>query len=264
MLTEDIEKNINKDTKAIMPVHIYGLPVDMNPLLELASKYNLLVIEDAAEMHGQTYYGKPCGSFGDISVFSFYANKIVTTGEGGMIVCDDEELAEKCRFYRNLCFEKERRFLHNELGYNYRFTNVQAAIGLAQLEQIDEFIKIKRNIGLKYNQYFENNRYLQIPVNCSNAASNIYWVYPLVLKKEFGMDAAGVMSLLNQSGIATRPFFYPLHLQPVLQKMNVVEKGLSFPNSEFIAERGFYIPSGTTLTEEELLFIADKVNKIVA
>ena len=145
-----IEEKITKSTKAIIIVHIYGLPVDMNPVLTLAKKYRLLVIEDAAEMHGQTYQSKPCGSFGDISTFSFYPNKHITTGEGGMIVCNDDQLAERCRSLRNLAFVPERRFVHYELGWNYRITNLQCALGLAQLERLDEFVSKKRALGLYY------------------------------------------------------------------------------------------------------------------
>ena len=145
--TSKIEEKITSKTKAIMVVHIYGLPTDMNPVLDIARKYGLKIIEDAAEMHGQTYHSQPCGSFGEISVFSFYPNKHVTTGEGGMIVTDDAEIAEQCRSLRNLCFQPKRRFVHEELGFNYRFTNLQAALGLAQIERLDDFIIKKREMG---------------------------------------------------------------------------------------------------------------------
>ena len=152
MRTKDIEDKITDKTKAIMIVHLYGLPVDVDPIMEIARKYNLKVIEDAAEMHGQTYKGRPCGSFGDISTFSFYPNKLVTTGEGGMIVTDNEELAERCRLVRNLCFRRDTRYVHDEISDNYRFTNLQAAVGLAQLERLDEFVKRKRVIGKYYTE----------------------------------------------------------------------------------------------------------------
>jgi perosamine synthetase len=146
-IENEIEIKKNKKLRAIMVVHIYGLPVDMDPVIEIAGNYGLKIIEDAAEMHGQTYMGKPCGSFGDISTFSFYPNKHITTGEGGMLLTDDERLAERCRSLRNLCFQPERRFVHEELGYNFRMTNLQAALGLAQLERLDEFVKRKRPMG---------------------------------------------------------------------------------------------------------------------
>ncbi len=264
MQVEKMEENISPKTKAIMPVHIYGLPVDMDKIIELAEKYDLKVIEDAAEMHGQTYKGKPCGSFGDLSIFSFYANKIITTGEGGIIVTDDSEIAARCKYYRNLCFEDQKRFVHNDLGYNYRLTNIQAAVGLAQLERLDEFIEIKKRIGQKFNSLFSSNKFLQIPVEKNNFSENIYWVYPLVLKNEFPQNAEFVMSELKKNGIGTRPFFYPLHLQPILKQMNVLKTDYQLPNSEFLYERGFYIPSGLPLSDEEIEYIAEKVNKIVS
>ena len=264
ILTENIEQQINEKTTAIMPVHIYGLPVDMDKIISLAGKYNLKIIEDAAEMHGQTYRNKPCGSFGDLSVFSFYANKIITTGEGGMIVTDDKTLAEKCRYYRNLCFEAEDRFVHNELGYNYRFTNIQAALGLAQLEKLENLKSRKREIGHKYNSLFKSNRFLQLPIDRNNFAQNIYWVYPLLLSEEYIFDAKYVMTELKKFGIGTRPFFYPLHNQPVLLKMNAVSQNTNCLNSEYLYKKGFYIPSGASLKDEEINYIAETINQIVA
>jgi perosamine synthetase len=149
-----IEAKITSNTKAIMVVHIYGLPVDVAPILELAEKYDLKVIEDAAEMHGQTYQKNPCGSFGDISTFSFYPNKHITTGEGGMIVTDNHALADRLRSLRNLCFKPEQRFVHDELGWNLRMTNLQAALGVAQLERLDEFVLRKRTMGQRYTELF--------------------------------------------------------------------------------------------------------------
>jgi len=246
-----IEKKITKKTKAIMVVHIYGLPVDMEPVLALAQKYNLKVIEDAAEMHGQTYNGKPCGSFGDISTFSFYPNKHITTGEGGMIVTNDETLAEKCRSYRNLCFQAKKRFVHEELGWNYRMTNLQAALGLAQLETLDKHIQKKRHIGKLYTVLLKDTPYLQIPLEKTEYADNIYWVYGIVLDKTFPMNAEQMMKKFAEKGIGTRPFFYPMHLQPVFNK-----KGLfldeKYPVAENLGERGFYLPSGLALTDEDI------------
>ncbi|HPO61387.1 MAG TPA: DegT/DnrJ/EryC1/StrS family aminotransferase, partial [Exilispira sp.] len=203
------------------------------------------------------------GSFGDLSIFSFYANKIITTGEGGMIVTDDPEIAEKCRYYRNLCFGK-KRFIHDDFGFNYPFTNTQAALGLAQLERLEELVKIKRNIGHTYNQLFKDNPYLQLPIDKNEFANNIYWVYPLVLKENFPHDAEYVMTELQKNGIGTRPFFYPLHLQPILQKMNFIKADLNYPNSRFLYNRGFYIPSGMPLTIEEMRYIAHTINRIVS
>lgn len=257
-----IEVRITPRTKAIMIVHIFGLPVDMEPVLRLANKHGLKVIEDAAEMHGQTYQGRPCGSFGDISVFSFYPNKHVTTGEGGMILADDPALAEKCRSLRNLCFKPEQRFLHDELGWNMRMTNMQAALGVAQLERLDEFVRIKRRMGARYSELLAGTPGIQLPLARTNFADNIYWVYGLVLEADVPFDAKEAMARLNKLGIGTRPFFWPMHEQPVLRKMGRFE-GESHPVAERIARRGFYIPSGMALSDEQMERSAAAVRKIL-
>ena len=175
MDVSQIEEKITSRTKAIMVVHIFGLPVDMDPVLDIAQRYGLKIIEDAAEMIGQTYKGKPCGSFGDISTFSFYPNKHVTTGEGGMLLTDDEELAEVCRSLRNLCFQSQKRFVHERLGWNLRMTNLQAALGLAQLERLDEHVKIKQEMGKKYDQLLAHTCGIQLPLPSTKYANNIYF-----------------------------------------------------------------------------------------
>lgn len=245
-----LEEKINANTSAIMVVHIYGLPVDMNPVLDLCKKHQLRLIEDAAEQHGQTYYDRNIGSFGDVSVFSFYPNKHITTGEGGMIVTDDEKIAERCRSLRNLCFVPEKRFLHYELGFNYRMTNMQAALGVAQAEQFESFIQKKRSIGAYYHQHLQNFSSLQLPVRETVYAKNIYWVFGIVLKEEVGMNAEELMQRLTSKKIGTRPFFYPMHLQPVFQKMGLFTSE-HLPVSERLAERGLYLPSGLALTTAE-------------
>ena len=257
-----IEAKITSRTKAIMVVHIYGLPVDMKPILELAEKYGLHLIEDAAEMHGQTFKGRPCGSFGDISTFSFYPNKHITTGEGGMVVTDDEHLAERCRSLRNLCFGPPRRFVHEELGWNLRMSNIQAALGVAQLERLDEFVARKRKMGKRYTELLKNVPGLQLPVAYTDYAENIYWVYALVLKDEVPFDAEEIMHRLSQKKIGTRPFFWPMHQQPVLQRMGLFE-GESYPISERIAQRGFYIPSGMALTDEQIERVGHEVAEVM-
>lgn len=246
-----IEARITPRTKAIMAVHIFGLPVDMEPLLALARKHGLKVIEDAAEMHGQTYKGKPCGSFGDISTFSFYPNKHITTGEGGMIVTDDASLAEKCRSLRNLCFKREQRFVHDELGWNFRMSNLQAALGVAQLERLDEFVGIKRRMGACYTELLLGTPGIQLPLEHTDYADNIYWVYGMVLDDSVPFDAKEAMSRLGKLGIGTRPFFWPMHEQPVFKKMGLFA-GESYPVAERIARRGFYIPSGMALTTGQM------------
>lgn len=256
-----LEDKITKNTKAIMAVHIYGLPVDMDPLQKLAEKYGLYIIEDAAEMHGQTYKGKPCGSFGDISTFSFYANKHITTGEGGMILTDDATLAEKCRSLRNLCFVANKRFIHYELGFNFRMTNLQGAMGLAQLERLDEFVKIKRNMGAKYTALLKDVEQITLPVEHTNYAQNIYWVYGVMVKAGYGLNAEIIAARLAKEQISTRPFFWNMHEQPVFNEMGLFlnEK---YPVAENMARMGFYLPGGMALTNDQIETVAEKV-KIV-
>jgi perosamine synthetase len=258
MDVSQVEANIGPRTRAIMIVHIFGLPVDLAPILELSRKYGLDVIEDAAEAHGQTYNGRECGSFGRISTFSFYPNKHITTGEGGMILTDDEKLAESCRQLRNLCFQPSKRFVHERLGWNLRMTNMQAALGLAQLERLDEFILRKRNMGLLYTELLVNVPSLQLPLTRTKYSENIYWVYGLVLNESTGISIDRAMKWLSDNGVGTRPFFYPMHKQPVLTKMGLF-KGQSFPVSERLYERGFYIPSGLALTKEQIYNVVERV-----
>ncbi len=250
-----IEEKINPRTKAIMVVHIYGFPVDMNPVLELAKRYGLKIIEDAAEMHGQTYYGKMCGSFGDISTFSFYPNKHITTGEGGMILTDDDSIAEHCRSLRNLCFIPDKRFVHFELGWNFRMTNLQAALGLAQLERIDDFIGRKRRMGKLYTELLQDIPQFQLPPASQPSSDNIYWVYPIVLNDSMPGNAEDFCRRLTERGIGNRPFFWNMHEQPVFTKQGMF-KGVRHPNAEKIARRGFYIPSGLGLSENEIRKVA--------
>lgn len=257
-----VESLISKKTKAIMVVHIYGLPVDMDPIFNLSKKYGLKIIEDAAEVHGQTYKGRPCGSLGDISTFSFYPNKHITTGEGGMVVTDDLKIAERCRSLRNLCFNNVKRFVHDELGWNFRMTNLQAALGLAQLERLDQFVAKKRRMGELYTKMLNDVEGLQLPCVATEYADNIYWVYGIVLGKDLQFNAIEVMKRLAAEGVGTRPFFYPMHLQPVFLKMGLF-KQISCPVSENIAERGFYIPSGLGLTEDNIHVVAEKVRQVI-
>jgi perosamine synthetase len=261
MDVQSIEKKITPRTKAIMIVHIYGLPVDVDPVLELARKYNVRVIEDAAEMHGQTYRGRPCGSFGDISTFSFYPNKHITTGEGGMIVTNDPDLAEKCRSLRNLCFDKERRYIHQDLGWNLRMSNVQAALGVAQMERINLVVQKKRSIGRKYTELLSGIKGLHLPLQEDKFAVNIYWVFGIVLGPEISFDATEAMKQLGQRGIGTRHFFWPMHLQPVFKKRGLFQD-VSLPVSENLSQRGFYIPSGIALTDGQITEVAKAIKEV--
>lgn len=256
-----IEACITPRTKAIMVVHIYGLPVDVDPVLALAQKYGLKIIEDAAEMIGQTYKGRPCGGIGDISTLSFYPNKHVTTGEGGMVLTNDAEQAERCRSLRNLCFQK-KRFVHEELGWNFRMSNLQAALGVAQLERLDEFVRLKRKMGRRYTELLRDIPGLQLPLAATDCAENIYWVYGVVLKDEVPFDAEEAMQKLAARGIGTRPFFWPMHEQPVFRKKGLF-KGVACPVAERLARRGFYLPSGLRLDEDSMSYAADVLRSLL-
>lgn len=262
MDVSQIEGKITPRTRAIMVVHIYGLPVDMDPVLALAAKHGLKIIEDAAEMHGQTYKGRPCGSFGDISTFSFYPNKHITTGEGGMIVTDDLALADKCRSLRNLGFQAKKRFVHEELGWNFRFTNLQAALGLAQLETLDAHVMRKRAMGAKYAALLKNIPGLQLPLPATSYADNIYWVFGIVLDDSYPFDAEGMARRLGAQKIGTRPFFWPMHEQPVFRKMGLFEQ-VKCPVAERLARRGLYVPSGLGLSDGDINSVSDAVKEIL-
>jgi perosamine synthetase len=260
MDTTQIENKITDKTKAIMPVHIYGHPCDMEPIWMLAKKYNLIVIEDAAEAHGAEYKGKKCGGLGDISCFSFYANKIITTGEGGMVLTSSKEYAEKARSLRNMCFRKDRRFYHTELGHNFRLTNLQAAVGLGQLERIDELIEKKRWIGKSYTERLKDIPELTLPVE-ESWAKNVYWMYGIVLNESTGMGAEEFAKRLREYGVDTRPFFLGMHEQPVFHRMGLF-KDEHYPVAERIARRGLYLPSGLTLTEDQIERVCEAIKKI--
>ena len=266
-----VKEVITPKTRAIMPVHIYGHPVDMDPLLDLADKHGLAIVEDAAEAHGAEYLSgrhsanptwQRCGSFGALSCFSFYANKLVTTGEGGMVLTDDAQLAEKARSLRNLCFLPERRFYHQELGFNFRMTNLQAALGLAQLERMDEIVARKRWMGQEYTRRLKDIEGLQLPVE-EPWARSVYWMYGLVLSEETGMDARQFAQRLKERGVDTRPFFLGMHEQPVFHKRGLFLNE-RYPVAERIARQGLYLPSGLALTEEQLEEVCVAVREILA
>lgn len=262
MDVNQVAARITPRTRAIMVVHIYGLPVDMDPILELAEHHGLQVIEDAAEAHGQTYRGRPCGSFGHASTFSFYPNKHVTTGEGGMVVTDDADLAERCRSLRNLCFLPGRRFVHNELGWNFRLSNLQAALGVAQLERLADFVERKRRMGRRYTELLQDVPGLQLPLDRTDYADNVYWVYGLVLNDDVPMDCEEAMRRLGECKVGTRPFFWPMHEQPVFKRMGLFED-VHCPVAERIARRGFYVPSGLALTDEQIDTVVEALRTIL-
>jgi perosamine synthetase len=260
MTADRVRAKITSRTKAIMIVHLYGLPVDLDPILAIAKEKGLRVIEDAAQMHGQTYRGRPCGSFGDASTFSFYPNKQVTTGEGGMVLTDDPALAERLRSVRNLCFDPKRRFVHEKLGWNLRMTSIQAAIGLGQVERLDETVEARRRIGRAYRELLEGIDGIELPEHRTSYAESIYWVNGFVLKDTVPFDADAMMKRLSDLKIGTRPFFWPMHEQPVFRKMGWFA-GEKHPVAERLARRGLYLPSGLGISDGEIRRVVDGVRK---
>lgn len=255
-----VEDKITPRTRAIMPVHMYGHPVDMDPLLELADRHGLVIIEDAAEAHGAEYKGRKAGGIGDLSCFSFYANKIITTGEGGMVLAKRREHADHLRSLRNLCFRKDRRFLHTELGSNYRLTNLQAAVGVSQVEKIADHVNRKRWIGQTYNERLKGLSQIALPVE-EPWAKSVYWMYGLVLADDFRGNASEIAHLLELEGVETRPFFIGMHEQPVLQQRGLF-RNERYPVSERLSRRGFYLPSGLGLTEEHVDLVCQAVHRV--
>jgi perosamine synthetase len=248
-----IEERITPRTKAILVVHMYGHPCDMDPILAIARRHGLHVIEDAAEAHGARYKDRPVGAIGEIGCFSFYGNKILTTGEGGMVVTNDQQVAERVRVLRNQAFE-EPRFVHRFMGFNYRLTNLQAAIGLAQCETLEEKVTKKRQIAQWYTQRLKEEPALCLPAEAP-WAKNVYWMYGVVLQDSFGPSRDVLMDLLKQQGIETRAFFYPLHRQPVFltgRDVRFPETAGAYPVAERLGQDGLYLPSGLGLTEEEV------------
>jgi len=263
--SEEVTWNINLDlieplitprTRAIIPVHLYGHPVDMDRLMEIAKRHNLVVIEDCAESHGATCRGKMTGSFGDMGCFSFYANKVITTGEGGMVITNDESLAERLRLLRNLAFTKPR-FRHEVAGYNFRMTGYQAAMGLAQLHKIDHIIAEKRRVAHTYNRYLEDIPGLQLPAEL-DWAFNVYWMYSIVVKPEYGLTRDKVAEALWTDGIETRTFFCPMNQQPCLQSLSGF-RDVPCPVADRLWETGLYLPSAWNLKEQTIKQIADSM-----
>jgi perosamine synthetase len=256
-----IEKKINNNTKAIIVTHIYSFASEIDKILAICKKYKLFLIEDAAEVLGLKYKKRICGSFGHISTFSFYANKHITTGEGGMISTNDLKLYKKCKDLRNLCFGYKDRFHHTDIGWNYRMTNIQAAMGLSQLKNIQNVIKKKIKIGTLYYKILSKNKNLIILPPSINTSKNIYWVVGIVIKNK-KMTARTLASKLAKAGIMTRPFFYPMHLQEILEKFNCNFKD-NFTNSTYLAKYGLYLPSYYHLNKDDIIKISGAVNHIL-
>lgn len=254
---EFIKKAYTNKTKAILLPHIYGLPIDLDPILDFAKEHNLFIVEDAAQMHGQSYKDRKCGSFGDISIFSFYANKLVSTGEGGMLLTNKQEIYLRVESLKNQAFIKGKRFYHEDLGFNFRMTNLQAAVGLAQVEQLEKFVLKKKLVGELYQEGLSSIKNIQLPVKQTPYATNIYWAFGLVLKGSLEGRAQEITTSLRGLGVDTRPFFYPLHKQPIIQKLGFAKNSVSLENAECLGDNGFYLPNGLGIDLKQV----DKVCK---
>ena len=252
------QARLTSRTRAIMLVHLYGLCADLDPILKWAAEHHLLVIEDGSQAQGLRYQGKRCGSFGDVSVFSLYANKLITTGEGGVIVCDDVALAERCRKLRNLCFEPAKRFWHEELGWNYRLTAMQAAIGTSQLARFDSLVARKRALGLTYYSAFRDIAAFSIAPSSTAYSENAYWVFGLVVTPNATFSRDDIIAALAEQGIGTRTFFYGLHQQPALLNHGLITP-IELPITESLANQGFYLPSGLGLSDQDQQRVIDVV-----
>lgn len=259
----DIEQLVTSRTKAILIAHMYGLPADVEPIKVIAAKYGLFFIEDASQAHGLKYKDGICGSFGDASTFSFYANKNLTTGEGGMVVTNRRILAESLKGLRSLNFSKERRFKSFDLGWGGRMSAMQAALGSSQLNRIDRILGRKREIGAKYYEAVKEMQSFEIAPTKTSFAINSYWVFGVVLKEDSDLSPIQFQDKLLELGIQTRPFFYPLHMQPVLSKFEFDFKQLELPVAERLGNRGFYLPGGPGIKDSQINKVIDALSKIV-
>lgn len=261
-----IEEKITMKTKAILPVHIYGHPCEMDSINDIAEDHDLFVVEDAAEAHGALYKGRKVGNLGHCGCFSFYANKIITTGEGGMVITNDPVIAERARSLKDLAFDPKRRFLHTDVGFNYRMTNIQAAIGLAQLERIDEFVDMRRRNAALYKRRLDNIDGIWTPYEAS-WAKNVYWMYSVLVSNEFGMKREALMDELARRGVETRTFFVPVHEQPFIndpmgEHYQVNPLGEHYYVAEDISARGLYLPSSTGLRPDEIEYVCNAIEEI--
>jgi perosamine synthetase len=253
-----VQRAISPNTKAIIVVHLYGHPAEMAPILSISEACGIPVIEDAAEAHGALYQGRKVGGIGLMGVFSFYGNKLITTGEGGMVVTDNAELAERARFLRDHAMSNERRYWHPEVGYNYRMTNLQAALGLAQLERIESFLVRKREIFHSYKEFLCGHKGLQLNPEQS-WSRNAFWLTSILLKEDMDRDA--VITSLRRAGVDSRPFFYPMQLLPPYRDRckTVGTQGDGCPVSENISCRGLNLPSGHRLKRSDI----EQISKIL-
>jgi len=252
-----IEEKITKKTKGIIVVHIYGHPVDMDPIMKIAKKYKLFVIEDAAEAHGAKYKGKLVGGIGHVGTFSFFGNKIITTGEGGMVVTNDDKLAAKMRILKGQGMDPKRRYWFIEVGYNYRMTNIQAAIGLAQLEKVKWHMSMRQKIAKLYYKYLTPlSQYIDLPI-VEKWGTHSFWMFSIFLKDNLKISRDEFMKQLLGKGVETRPFFYPMHVMPPY-----LNKKIKFPVAEKVAERGLNIPTHALLTEDDIKYISSCIKEI--
>lgn len=259
-----IKKKITKKTKAIIATHIYNFPLRVDILKKICDKKKIILIEDAAEAIGQKLNNRLCGSFGDISIFSFYANKQITTGEGGMITTNNKKLFDRSKSLRNLCFGKKDRFNHEDIGWNYRMTNLQASLGVSQLKRIKSIVSKRHEVGKKYFEKLKNNKNIYIPEGSRIYAKNIYWVIAIVItNKDLKIDAKQLMKKLLNYGIQTRPFFWPMHKQSVFRKKNKISISGNYKNSEYISKYGLYLPSSLDIKSNQIKFVCDKLNSIL-
>ena len=251
-----LEALINEKTKVIMPVHLYGHPADMNQISKIAKKYNLLVIEDAAEAHGATVDGKKVGSLGNCATFSFYGNKNLTTGEGGMITTNDELVYNKCKYLRDHAMSKEKRYWHTELGFNFRMTNIQAALGCAQLERINDFTA-KRELIFKWYSKFLNNIEGVSLNRTYDWATNAFWLICLENSNWDLNERDSFMQELKNKGIDSRPFFYPMSQMPYINQI------CDTPVANEIFRKGINLPTYFDLKENEVKYICDTINELL-
>jgi len=263
MDVKKIEEKINKKTKAIMVVHLFGHPVDMDVVLDLAKKYKLKIIEDCAEAHGVEYKGRKVGSIGDIGAFSFFANKTITCGEGGMVVTNSPEIAEKAKSLKNLSYGKINKFMHEDIGFNYRLPNISAALGLGQFENIQSVFKEKERIYKRYKKNLENVLGINIPEVREWATKYIMWVFNIYLDSNFPITRDELTKKLKEKNIDTRDAFVPINQQKFLIDKYKLFKESDCPNANYIMDNGLYLPSGNTITNEEIDFVCDEIKKIV-
>ena len=262
---DKIEEKITLKTKAIMVVHIYGQPCEMDSIYQIATKYNLKIIEDAAEVHGATYKGVSCGSLGDVAAFSFFANKIITTGEGGMVITDDDEIAERCRYYKNLCFplDGNRTYLHNDIGFNYRMSNVIAAIGFAQTEKASRYVAMRIKNNLVYRENLKDIKGISFQQE-QLGSKNVYWMNGISIdKEEFGFTRNDLIEALKKYNIECRRFFIGLNQQPSLKQYGC-DCGDHYPITDRVSNSGLYLPSSSSLTEETIKYICNIIKEIHA